>query len=134
MNRAFLCSAIEGLVSARGYNFQLDNDTHYPTTVCRYPAAFMAQPEFLSLEGRQHGRITYKLSLRLSRQGAKLAPAERNALLDSMEQEAMELFVALSKERCVAVVDRLSIAPCTGAVDTHGAVAIEAKAQVTTIF
>ena len=134
MNRAFLCSAIEGLVSARGYNFQLDDDTHYPTSVCRYPAAFMAQPEFLSLEGRHHGRITYKLSLRLAQQGAKLTQTERNALLDRMEQEAMELFVALSKERCVAVVDKLSIVPCTEAVDIHGAVAIEAKAQVTTIF
>lgn len=134
MNRAFLCSAIEGLVSARGYNFQLNDDTHYPATVCRYPAAFMAQPEFLSLEGRQHGRITYKLSLKLAQQGAKLSPTERNALLDRMEQEAMELFVALSQERCVAVVDKLSIAPYAEAVDIHGAVAIEAKAQVTTIF
>lgn len=134
MNRAFLCSAIEGLVSPYGYHFQLSDEACYPTTVCRYPAAFMAQPEFISLEGRKHGRITYKLSLRLAKQGAKLSPTERNTLLDTMEREAIELFVALSQERCVAVVDKLTISPCGDGADNHGAVAIEAKAHVTTIF
>ena len=134
MNRAFLCSAIEGLVSQRGYHFQLNDKAHYPTTVSRYPAAFMAQPEFASIEGRQRGRITYKVSLRLAQQGAKLSPSERNALLDTMERELVELFVALSNDKCVAVVDKLTIAPLAEAIDTHGALAIEAEAYVTTIF
>jgi hypothetical protein len=134
MNRAFLCSAIEGLVSARGYNFQLNDDTHYPATVCRYPAAFMAQPEFLSLEGRQHGRITYKLSLKLAQQGAKLTPTERNALLDSMEKEMLNLFVDLSTTEKIAVVENLSISPSPEAIDSHGAITLKAKAHVTTIF
>lgn len=134
MNRAFLCSAIEGLVSKCGYNFQLNNEACYPTTICRYPAAFMSQPEFESLEGRQHGRITYKVSLRLAKQGAKLSATERNALLDEMEREAMELFVALSREKIVAVVEELTISPPRETADIHGAVVIEAKALITTIF
>ena len=134
MNRAFLCSAIEGLVSQRGYHFQLNDESHYPTAVCRYPAAFMAQPEFASIEGRKRGRITYKIALRLAQQGAKLASSERNALLNTMEEELMELFVALSNTERVAVVDKLTIAPYTEAIDAHGALAIEAKAYVTTLF
>ena len=134
MNRAFLCSAIEGLVSQRGYHFQLSDEARYPTTVCRYPAAFMAQPEFESIEGRERGRITYKVALKLARQGAKLASSERNSLLDTMEEELMDLFVALSESERVAVVEKLSIAPCTEAIDAHGAIAIEAKAIITTIF
>lgn len=134
MNRAFLCSAIEGLATECGYHFQLNNEACYPTTICRYPAAFMAQPEFASVEGRRHGRITYKVSLRLARLGAKLSPSERNAMLDDMEREAMELFVALSQERIVAVVDELTISPLHETADFHGAVAIEAKALITTIF
>ena len=134
MNRALLCSAIERLASSSGYHFQLENEGRYPTTVCRYPAAFMSQPEFVSLEGRQHGRITYKVTLRLARTGAKLPSSERNAMLDGMESEAIELFVALSREKSVAVVDKLTISTLPEVVDAHGAIAIEAKAQITTIF
>ena len=134
MNRAILCSAIEGLSSQYGYHFQLNDKSYYPTTISRYPAAFMAQPEFEGIEGRQHGRTTYKVALRLAQQGAKLSPIERNALLDQMERELMEIFVALSKTECVAVVDQLTISPCSEAIDAHGAIALEAKANVTTIF
>lgn len=134
MNRAFLCSAIEGLVSQRGYHFQLSDEARYPTTVCRYPAAFMAQPEFESIEGRQRGRITYKVALKLARQGAKLASSERNSLLNTMEEELLELFVELSRSERIAVVDKLTIAPCSEAIDAHGALAIESKALITTIF
>ena len=134
MNRAFLCSAIEGLVSQCGYHFKIGDKSHYPTTVCRSPAAFMTHPEFESIEGRRHGRITHKVTLKLAQQGAKLSSSERNALLNTMEEELLELFVALSKTERVAVVDKLTIAPCSEAIDAHGALAIEAEAYVTTIF
>ena len=134
MNRAFLCSAIEGLVSQCGYHFKLGDESHYPTTVCRYPAAFMTQPEFESIEGRRHGRITYKVTLKLVHQGAKLASSERNTLLNTMEEEIIEIFAALSQTERVAVVDKLTIAPSAEAIDAHGALAIEAEAYVTTIF
>ena len=134
MNRAFLCSAIEGLATQYGYHFQLNEEAYYPTTVCRYPAAYMKPPEFASMEGRKHGRITYRVTLRLARQGAKLAPAERNHLLDSMEKEMINIFVELSKTEKIAVVDNLTIATMPEAIDSHGAIALEAKAYVTTIF
>jgi hypothetical protein len=51
-----------------------------------------------------------------------------------MESEAMELFIALSREKSVAVVDKLTISTLPEVVDAHGALAIEAKAQITTIF
>ena len=134
MNRAILSSAIEGLVSGFGYEFNQDDSTRYPTTICRYPAAFMSQPEFVSLEGRKHGRITYKVSLRLARRGAKLAAAERNRIIAEMEEQLMEMFIDLSNDERVAVVEELTIAPCSESVDSHGAVAVEAKANVITIF
>lgn len=134
MFRAYLSGTIEGIVSQFGYNFQLGDKAHYPTTVCRYPAAFMSQPEFTKMEGRKQGRITHKVTLRLAQQGAKLSNAERNALLNTMEQELIEVFVVLSQAECVAVVDKLSIAPYSETIDSHGAIALEAEAYVTTIF
>ena len=133
MNRTLLCGAIEGLVSKYGYNFQLSDKAYYPTTVCRYPVAFMPQPEFKSLEGRKHGRITYSTSLILAENGAKLNSEQRNTAFSAMEETAMNIFVELSQNEHVAVVENLTIVP-HGEVDAHGAISIEAKAQVVTIF
>lgn len=94
----------------------------------------MLQPEFVSLEGRKHGRITYNVTLRLARHGAKLTAVERNEMIAEMEEQLMEMFVALSNKERVAVVEELTIAPCSESVDSHGAVAVEAKANVITIF
>lgn len=134
MNRTYLCSAIEGLASEFGYNFQQGDKSHYPTTVCRYPSAFLTQPEFVGIEGRKHGRITYHISLFLAKQGAKLSPAELNSTLDEMEQDMTNIFVELSKTERVAVVENLTIAPIAGIIDNHGALNLVAQADVTTIF
>ena len=133
MNRALLCSAIEGLVSQCGYSYTSSNETHYPTTICCYPAAFMPQPEFHSLEGRKHGRITYKIALTLACQAAKLSPSKRNELFDQMEQQMTEIFLGLSQHEFVAVVKDLTIKPVEE-IDAHGAIAMKAQAYVETIF
>ena len=133
MNRALLCSAIEGLVSKCGYNFQLSDEAHYPTTVCRYPAAFMSHPKFKSLEGRKHGRITYSISLTLAKNGAKMSPSERNTTLATMEKQAINIFVELSQNEKVALIENLTII-AHSEVDSHGAISIEAEAEVETIF
>lgn len=134
MNRAFLCSAIEGLASKCGYHFQLGDESHYPTILCRYPAAFMSQPQFISLEGRKKGKITYSVSLRLARQAAKLPLGERSDILHEMENTLMDIFVELSTNRHIAVVEDLTITPNSDSIDAHGAISVEAKANVITIF
>lgn len=134
MNRTLLCRAIEGLVTRCGYDFSQHDKSYYPSSLSHYPAAFLSTPKFVSVEGRKHGRITYNISLIVAQQGAKLAPAERNELLARMEDQLLEIFVELSKEGLVAVVDNLTISPCAEAVDHHGAVAMEARAEIETIF
>ena len=133
MNRALLCGTVEGLASGYGYNFTLNDKSYYPATISRYPAAFMSQPEFSSIEGRKNGRITYKVTLTLAHQAAKLPPTERNDLLDQMEVDLTQIFIGLSQAQFVAVVKNLTIRPLDG-IDTHGALAMEAVAYVETIF
>ena len=134
MNRTLLCRAIEGLVSRCGYHFQVNDEAYYPTTVCRYPAAFMSQPKFVRIEGRNHGRLPYNITLRFACQGAKLAPQERRSALEEMEQQIIEIFVELSRDKQIAVVDNLTIVPSAEAIDAHGSLAMVAQADVTTIF
>ncbi len=133
MNRALLCSAMEGLSSRYGYSFTIGDSLCYPTTISNYPAAFMFQPEFDSHEGRRHGRITYKVTLRVARQAAKLSPSERNELFNQMEEDLTDMFIGLSQSEFVAAVKSLTIKSISE-VDRHGAVAMEAQSYVETIF
>jgi hypothetical protein len=134
MNRTLLRSAMEGLVSRCGYHFQVNDEACYPTTVCRYPAAFMSQPKFVRMEGRNHGRITYNITLRFARQGAKLAPQERNSALEEMEQQMMEMFGKLSEREFVVAVEDLQIRHSSMTLTPHGEVATTATAKVITFF
>lgn len=134
MNRTLLCRAIEGLVTRCGYELCQHDRSYYPSSLSHYPAAFLSTPKFVAIEGRKHGRITYNVSLIVAQQGAKLSPTERNELYAEMEQQLLEIFVELSKEGLVAVVDNLTISPCAEAIDHHGAVAMEARAEIETIF
>lgn len=134
MNRTLLCSAIEGLASECGYHFQQGDKSYYPTTVCRYPAAFLQNPKFVSIDGQKHGRITYNVSLSLAHEAAKLSPSECSNLICEMEEQMVQIFVALSKNERILLVDNLTISPSSTFIDNHGAITIEAKANVTTIF
>ena len=134
MNRAFLSSAIEGLVSSYGYDFYHSEESHYPTILCRYPAAHLSPPEFVRMEGQKRGRVTYRVRLRLAQQAAKLPPKRRADLLAEIEQQMIDIFVALSRTEQVAVVDNLTITTTSPAIDNHGALAMVGEAEVVTIF
>lgn len=134
MNRALLQSAVEGVVSARGYTFSVESQERAPFHIAAYPAAFMVPPKFNKQEGRRFGKITYDISLTLLRQGAKLSPAGRSELRAEMESELVDMFVELSRHAQIAAVTDLTISPTSAPIDNHGAVAMVAKAQVTTLF
>ena len=134
MNRALLQGAVEGLASAYGYTFLVESQERAPFHITAYPAAFMAPPKFNEQEGRRFGKITYDISLTLMRQGAKLSPAERNERYADMESELVEMFVKLSRLPQIAYGEALTITPHTSTIDHHGAIAMVATAQVTTLF
>lgn len=134
MNRAILCGAIEGAVSAVGYHFHPSAEGLYPVTISHYPAAVLFEPKFREIEGRNHGTIRYSVQLILARNGAKLSPSQRVAMLDEMEQDMLEIMMHLSQYDEVVAVDELTIEPSAERVDAHGAIALVAKADVVTIF
>jgi hypothetical protein len=51
-----------------------------------------------------------------------------------MEEQLVDIFVELSKEGLVALVDNLTISPSAEAVAHYGAIALEARADIETIF
>ncbi len=133
MNCTYLRGAIEEAVSTCGYTLTEGAEHYLPTSICTYPAAHLLPPEFHSIEGRNHGKITYSIELRLFHQGAKLSPSERSERLDAMEVDMVEIFTLLSNYERVLSVEDLTIAPAS-TVDNHGAVAMVAKADIVTYF
>ncbi len=134
MNCTYLRGAIEEAVSACGYTLTQSAEHYLPTSICHYPAAHLLPPEFRSIEGRNHGKITYSVELHLLHQGAKLSPSERNDRLDEMEREIIEIFTLLSEYERVLSVEELTFAPSATTIDNHGAIAMVAKAEIVTLF
>lgn len=81
MNRSYLTSALNDIAESKGYSFRSAPQEYMNSLVSRYPAAFMPYPEFRSIEGRRRGRITYRLTLHLLADGARLSPADRERSL-----------------------------------------------------
>ena len=133
MNRAILSSAIEGAVSSYEYKFEEVPKSLYPCIIRYYTAVTLIEPEFLRMEGRKHGKITYSVTLHLDRNGAKLSPEERKQTLATMEQELVDIFLRLSKHQRIAGVEDLIIEP-QPQLDNHGALSLVATAEVVTVF
>lgn len=134
MNRASLCRAVERLSSAAGYDVVCATAQTLPSLVRQYPVALVVPPEFREKEGRNHGRVTYRLTMHLLHGAAKLSPAERATLHGRMEHDALTIFSGLSLEPFVAAVEQLSMAVAAKPMTNHGDTALTVTADVVTIF
>lgn len=134
MNRSLLTDALRNIVTAKGYEFHSASPEHLPSIVRRYPAALLPHPEFREMEGRNHGKITYRLTLYLMAAGAKTNPDEATATVDSLETDALEIFSELSSDDNVASVEELTITPMERPVTPHGDISVAVGADVVCIF
>lgn len=134
MNRANLNSAVEHLSSLYGYDFVSAAEISLPSLIKELPTVLMAPPEFRSMEGRSHGRITYRVKLHLLHGAAKASPQERAEMLDTMEQDALGIFSELCEEYFVAAVEELTMTPATKPITNYGDIALTVAANIVTIF
>lgn len=134
MNRSYLTSALSDIAESKGYAFRSAPQEYMNSLVSRYPAAFMPYPEFRSIEGRRRGRITYRLTLHLLADGARLSPADRERSLDRLERDMLDIFCSLSSRDRVLSVENLSLSPSALTLTTHGELAMTATADVVSLF
>lgn len=134
MNRKKLISAVEQSCAERGYSFSVLDSQALSAQTPSLPAAVLENPTFLSIVGRSHGRITYKVRLSLFKRAAKLSAAQLSDLLSGLEGELLDIFTALSTTSDIAVVEKLTIEPVTRAAIGRGEVGVRAQAEVEIIF
>ena len=134
MNRTHLEGVAEALAVQAGYSFHTGPEGDMGHTVRSYPAAWLAPLSLHTVEGRRHGQATYDMTLHLMHSGARLSPAERRAALARMENDALDIFSALSSDARVLCVDQLSVKPGTFVLTPHGEVAQTATARIITSF
>ncbi|MEG1611143.1 MAG: hypothetical protein RRZ83_02785 [Alistipes sp.] len=134
MNRTHLERAAEALALKRGYTFFAVQDESLPHAVRSYPAAVLAPLAFHAIEGRQHGRATYDMTLRLLTLGAKLSPTQRCAALATLENDLLALFVELTADEKVIAVEELKIRSAALSLTPHGELSQTATARIITHF
>ena len=134
MNRSYLTSAVGDIAESKGYSFSSAPQEYMNSLVGRYPAAFMPYPEFRSIEGRNRGKITYRLTLHLLEDCVRLPTTDRERTLDRLEHDLLDMFCALSSRERVLSVENLSLSPSVMALTTHGEIAMTATADVVSLF
>ncbi|MEG2365619.1 MAG: hypothetical protein RSB29_02570 [Alistipes sp.] len=134
MNRTHLERAVETLAAKRGYTFCAVPDDALPHAVSGYPAAALAPLALHAIEGRQHGRATYDLTLRLLCLGAKSSPTDRRTALATLEENLLSLLVELTDDPKVVAVEELKIRPTTLTFTPHGELSQTATARIITYF
>lgn len=134
MNHTNLTDAIGQLAADAGYEFHTADERYMPQTITSYPVMWLAPPQFDSMEGLRHGRMTYAVTLYAMEAGAKVSPEERAAAYARLEEDIVELFTALSKADVVVAVEKLTVRPQTRTLTNHGEAAVTATADVITFF
>lgn len=134
MNHTKLADAIRQAAVAAGYYFRTGDERFMSQSLTSYPAAWLAPPQFESMEGVRHGRMTYTVTLHLLEAGSKLSPAARAAAYARLETAAVGIFTALSLADVVVAVERLEVHAQTRSLTNHGEAAATATARVVTFF
>lgn len=130
MNITYLTTAVQRAAQKLGYRFMAGERDYLPARVATLPAAYLLPPEFRSMEGRNGGKITYRLTLCLMAKSWNTPPEERVVQLERLENNALEIFTALSNEGRVLAVEELSFALTPKSLTTRGDIALTATANV----
>lgn len=134
MTRATLEAAVQQAATARKYLFRSVPPEYASALVTRYPVALLLPIRFLAIEGRTRGKITYAVTLHLIHRAAKLSPEQRLSLMYSIENDALDIFAAMSANDAVVAVEDLRISPASRPITAQGEVAMTATARVTLCF
>lgn len=134
MNRQLILDAVEQAATARGYSFHSDSDIGLKLPRSAYPAVWLNPPQFVSKQGRTHGKITYSLTMHLMGEGLKLDAAQRAQRWAQMEEDALAIFSAVSLSDKVVAVNGLKILCDDVAFAPHGEVVTTATADVVSFY
>lgn len=134
MNRQFILDAVEQAATARGYSFHSDSDVGLKLPRSAYPAVWLNPPQFVSKQGRTHGKVTYSLTMHLMGGGVKFNAAQRAQAWEQMEDDALEIFSIVSQGDKVVAVNGLKVRSGDIALASNGEVVTTATAEVVTFY
>ena len=134
MNRLSLSTAVQRVANAKGYDFHTVSAEYLPALASTKPTILMLHPKFQGIEGKKHGKITYSLTIHALQNGAKLPHDARTALLETLEDDMLDLLTELSNESFVVAVEEINLTPSILKMSVSGDVAITATCLLTSFF
>lgn len=133
MNSNNLVKAVQQLCRDFGYSPHISVHEQPPLTSSQKSVALLEFPQFRSIEGSKHGRITYRVTLKLLHRAANLTAEERSLIISQAQTDALDIFSQLSSNKQVALIKNLQLDSLTR-VMPHGSIGTIATADVITIF
>ena len=134
MNRQTVVHAFQQVAMAHGYEFYFDDEKQIPTLVSKYPAVWLAPLQFLKIEGRKHGKITYSVKVYAMFNDLKLWEPRRISKMQKLEEDLVQIFAEVSQYDGVVVVNDLKIKNESKGPTRHGELVMVATAEVVTFF
>lgn len=133
MNSTILVKAVQQICGGCGYDFRIYSKEHPPLVTTQRAVALLEVPQFRSIEGSKHGRITYRVSLRLLHRAINLTTEAKSQIISQAETDALNIFTELSSKDGIAIVKNLQFDPLTLAMP-HCSAGTIATADIVTIF
>lgn len=134
MNLSYLTRSFDRAAQSAGYEFASATKEYLPTQIASFPAVFLLTPSCCSVEGRNSGKLTYRITLHLMSKGAKRAPANRDTLLDRLETDALTIFASIAACHRILAVENLTLTPAALPLTARGDVSMTVTADVVTEF
>ena len=134
MNRKNLVESIRRIATAQGYNFTSTATSHHAAAASSSPAMWLNPPQFVKMQGRNHGKMTYEVTLHALTNGAKTPPSEYDTHWTKLEGDLIRLFTSLSHEPQVIEIENLKIRNTSHTLASHGTIEATATAEVVTFF
>lgn len=134
MNRETVINAIKQAAATSGYKFHCDDEQQMLVAVKEYPTLWLTPPQFLKIEGRKSGKITYSVKVYGMVDGVRFSPAERLDKLNRLEEDVMQMFAAVSQNEAVVAVNNLKMNQELQSRTRQGELVMTATAEVVTHF
>lgn len=128
--RQNVTDAIKNAAEKIDYAFGTGFEYRINPSVTRFPALWMAPPKLTDVKGRTESTAHYKIKLYLMAAGAASTPEQKDAIWNSLEQDAVKLVREIQNNGRIVGLSGLECAPGEFSLTNHGELSMEVSFSI----
>lgn len=130
MTRKTLAQAIKEAALKLEYCFYSGFDYRMNETIIAYPAVWLSPPSIVAVEGRNEGKIRYRVALKLMKLAKKSSTQQKEEAWSQLEHDALEMCRAIACRREIASVKITECTPAEFSLTNHGELSMALRFDV----